>query len=363
MVVSNESYEELRKRRMEENKRRMEELHLHQLTQALKPTKPPAPMKRTQRRKIVTQMVEVRRSNRVANKLPPVFNQTVAQDSSRSTAMIKAEEVRSSLGTEHPSCIKMLKGHLLIAYDMAFPTTFWKLFVLPKVDSEMVIEDENGEIHHVKYKAKICRLTAGWKKFVAGHNLLVGDVLVFHLVEPYKFKVYIVRANDPEKEDDLITRLNLEARTEQMTPETKGAKPLSKPDLPFQELVAFKDFHIMVNGVCIDSELPDDVKMNYFKLCKERKEFLHDCLPEKFYHKLVAGMIGEIVNIANEINNVKLTTTKEELDAWDNTLKSFSQMGMKVGFLRQKIATRFRLVFESENRLDTEMHMEAKSEH
>ncbi|KAJ0494880.1 putative transcription factor B3-Domain family [Helianthus annuus] len=329
MVVSNESYEELRKRRMEENKRRMEELHLHQLTQALKPTKPP-PMKRTQRRKIVTEMVEVKPCCKQAC---PCFqpksqdsSRSTAMISSRSTAMIKAEGVRSSLGTEHPSCIKRLKGHVLIAYDMAFPTTFWKLFVLPKVDSEMVIEDENGEIHHVKYKAKICRLTAGWRKFVAEHNLLVGDVLVFHLVEPYRFKVYIVRANDPEKEDDLITRLNLEA--------------LSKPNLPFQELVAFKDFHVMVNGVCIDSELPDDVKMNYFKLCKDRKEFLHDCLPEKFYHKLVAGMIGEIVNIANEINNFKLTTTKEELDAWDNTLRSFSQMGMKVGFLRQKIATR-----------------------
>ncbi|KAM0057898.1 putative transcription factor B3-Domain family [Helianthus debilis subsp. tardiflorus] len=281
--------------------------------------------------------------------------------------MTKAVEVRLSLGTEHPSFIKIMKGQAVIAGAMAFPITFWKLFVLPKVDSEMVIEDENREIYHVKYLYKQPGLGAGWKKFVAGHNLLVGDVLVFHLVEPYKFKVYIVRANDLKKADDLITRLNLEARNKQMTSETntlsptrkktKRAKPLSssqiisqimeqlgnnsealgsevlggfrpfKPDLPSQEPEVYK-------GVYIDSELPDDV-----------------------------GMIGETVNIANEMYNCKFTTTKEELEAWDNSLKLFSQLGMKVGFLSERIATRSRLMFESESRLDIERYMEAKTEH
>ncbi|KAJ0726819.1 putative transcription factor B3-Domain family [Helianthus annuus] len=367
VVISNEDYEELRKRRMEENKRRMEELHLHQLTQALKHAKPP-PMKLTQPPKIGAEMVEIRRSNRVANKPARVYNpdrifkQIVAQGSSskssRSLAMTKAVEVRLSLGTEHPSFIKIMKGQVVIAGPMAFPITFWKLFVLPKVDSEMVIEDENREIYHVKYCYKQPGLSAGWKKFAAGHNLLDGDVLVFHLVEPYKFKVYIVRANDLKKADDLITRLNLEARNKQMTSETntlsptrkktKRAKPLSssqiisqimeqlgnnseafgsevlggfrpfKPDLPSQEL----------DGVYVDSELP-----------------------------------GETVNIANEIYNCKFTTTKEELEAWDNSLKSFSQLGMKVGFLSERIATRSRLMFESESRLDIERYMEAKTEH
>ncbi|KAJ0494877.1 putative transcription factor B3-Domain family [Helianthus annuus] len=326
-------------------------------------------------------------------------------------AMTKAGEVQLSLGTEHPSCIKMVKGLTDTAYWMGFPLWFGKLF-LPKVDSEMVIEDEYGEIHHVKYNAEKSGMSAGWKKFAAGHNLLDGDVLVFHLVEPYKFKVYIVRANDLKKADETIARLNLEARTAQTTTETdtpspttkktKHEKPLSltivrkknkpstqvispnmeqsgnnseeigsevlegsrpsKPDLSFQELEAFKDFHIMVKGVCIDSELPDDVRMNYFKLCMDRKEFLHDCLPDNFYHKLVAGMIGETVNIANDIKNCKLTTTKEEFDSWDNSLKSFSLLGMKVGFLRDRISTLSRLAFESENRLDIEMYMEAKEE-
>ncbi|KAF5779340.1 putative transcription factor B3-Domain family [Helianthus annuus] len=123
--------------------------------------------------------------------------------SSRSPAMTKAVEVRLSLGTEHPSFIKMLKGRQACSNAMAFPPWFGKL-CLPKANSEMMIEDENGEIHHVKYLAKICRLRAGWNKFKFGHNLLAGDV-------------YIVRANDLKKADDLITRLNLEARNKQMT--------------------------------------------------------------------------------------------------------------------------------------------------
>ncbi|KAJ0864068.1 hypothetical protein HanPSC8_Chr12g0537391 [Helianthus annuus] len=127
VVISNEDYEELRKRRMEENKRRMEELHLHQLTQALKHAKPP-PMKLTQPPKIGAEMVEIRRSNRVANKPARVYNpdrifkQIVAQGSSskssRSLAMTKAVEVRLSLGTEHPSFIKIMKGQVVIAGPM-----------------------------------------------------------------------------------------------------------------------------------------------------------------------------------------------------------------------------------------------------
>lgn len=69
-----------------------------------------------------------------------------------------------------------------------FPLWFGKLH-LPKTDCEMAVEDENGEIHHLKYNAEKTGLSAGWKKFAVGHNLLEGDVLVFHLVESHKFKV------------------------------------------------------------------------------------------------------------------------------------------------------------------------------
>ncbi|KAK9050662.1 hypothetical protein SSX86_030368 [Deinandra increscens subsp. villosa] len=331
-----------------------------------------------------------------------------------SPAMIKAGEVQLSLGSKNPSCIKMVKAHVDNGYWMGFPLWFGQIH-LPKTDSEMVLEDDNGETHHVKYNAEKVGFSAGWKKFAVGHNLLEGDVLVFHLVESYKFKVYTIRANDLNKVDGALSNLILEAHAKQIIPvtytpspttnKTKRAKSLSltgvpkkhksltpssqiisqrmeqsgnnsegtgsevvegstpsEPNLSIQELNTFKDFHIMVKGVCIDSELPDDVRMNYFKLCMDRKELLHDSLPENFYYKLVAGMIGETVTIANEIKNCKLTTTKQEFDAWDNSLKSFALLGMKVGFLRDRILTLSRLLFESESRLDIERYTEATKE-
>ncbi|KAL8200586.1 hypothetical protein R6Q57_011925 [Mikania cordata] len=333
----------------------------------------------------------------------------------KSPAMIKAGEVQATLGSENPSYIKMVKAHADTGYWMGFPLWFGKIF-LPKTDCQMVIEDENGEIHHIKYLAGKSGFSAGWKQFAVGHNLLDGDILVFHLVESYKFKVYIIRTNDLNKADGALSLLKLEAHTGQMIPvtdtpssttkKTKRSKSLSstmvqkkhkvstpsseiiihrveqsgntseetgsevlegsrpyKPNLLVQECNTYKNFHIMVKGVCIDSELPDDVRMNYFKLCMDRKELLHDCLPENFYYKLVAGMIGETVSIANEIKNCKLTTTKEEFDAWDKSLKSFALLGMKVGFLRDRIVTLSRLAFESETRYDVNRYMEAKKEH
>ncbi|XP_076933595.1 B3 domain-containing protein Os01g0234100-like [Bidens hawaiensis] len=325
-------------------------------------------------------------------------------------ALVKAEEIQSNLGPEHPNYSKMVRGQSDTGYWMGFPQWFGKLN-LPKTDSEMEIEDENGEIYSVKYIADKCALSAGWKKFAVGHNLLEGDAIVFSLIESHKFKVYIVRANDLKDADDVIARLNSEAHTVLMIPETNTPSPETKrgkrsvtmvrkkhksltpasqiigniepsgnnseelgsevlegfrpsePDLPLQDLESFKDFHITVKGVCIDSELPEDVRMSYFRLCMDRKELLHDNLPDNLYHKLVAGMIGETVNIANKIKNCKLTTTKEEFGVWDNSLKSFASLGMKVGFLTDKIAKLSKLVSEFGSRSDVETYVEAKKEH
>ena len=137
----------------------------------------------------------------------------------------------------------------------------------------------------------------------------------------------------------------------------------SKPELSLEELRTIEDFHIMVKGVCIDSELPDDVRMNYYKLCTARKGFLHEELAEGLNHKLVAGMIGETVSIANKIKNCQITTTKGEFEIWDNHLKSFSIMGMKVEFLRERIATLLGIVLESERNLDVQNYVQANREH
>lgn len=55
----------------------------------------------------------------------------------------------------------------------------------------ITVEDENEKPYGIKYIAYKTGLSAGWRQFAVAHQLLEGDVLVFQLVKPTKFKVII----------------------------------------------------------------------------------------------------------------------------------------------------------------------------
>ena len=119
----------------------------------------------------------------------------------------------------------------------------------------------------------------------------------------------------------------------------------------------------MVNGLCVDHELPDNIRSDYYRLCFQEKEFLHNGIPEHHCSELVVGMICETVNISLEIKNCTLTTTtKEELDRWDNILEALELWGMKVKFLRNKIHIRRTFMFDSEAAVDIRNYTEAANE-
>lgn len=63
---------------------------------------------------------------------------------------------------------------------------------LPHDDATLIVEDEHGKQYDVKYLGHKTGLSAGWRQFSVEHNLLVGDVLVFQLVEASKLKVIIL---------------------------------------------------------------------------------------------------------------------------------------------------------------------------
>ena len=67
------------------------------------------------------------------------------------------------------------------------PTDFCKKH-LPKQDTRIMLEDENGEDHHTTYLGSRQGLSGGWRGFTIKHDIKVGDVLVFQLVESTKFK-------------------------------------------------------------------------------------------------------------------------------------------------------------------------------
>lgn len=60
---------------------------------------------------------------------------------------------------------------------------------MPKHDQTIVLEDETGKAYEVKYLADKMALSAGWKGFSIQHNLLEGDVIVFHFMPFNKIKV------------------------------------------------------------------------------------------------------------------------------------------------------------------------------
>jgi hypothetical protein len=62
---------------------------------------------------------------------------------------------------------------------------------LPKNDSKIVLEDESGEAFQTKYLVQKVGLSAGWRGFSIAHKLMEGDIVVFHLVKPFKFKVVV----------------------------------------------------------------------------------------------------------------------------------------------------------------------------
>ncbi|PWA48145.1 B3 DNA binding domain-containing protein [Artemisia annua] len=254
-----------------------------------------------------------------------------------SLAVKEAKVFQSSLGSEFPSCYKMmLRSHVTSGFLMDLPKDFYESHlrkVLPEDlpnDVHFVLEDENRGQWRVRYFPYKFRISAGWKKFVREHNLVEGDVLIFQLVEPTKFKVvYIIKANNGKEVDGSLSLMNVEAQAEQMglVASTSEPKRREHPESLFLTVIIY-------GGLCIDNELSEDLRSSYYRLCFQKKQFLHDGLPEGLCPKLVAVMIGETVSIAAKIKNTKLTTAKEELETWDSILKAFELLGMKVGFFK-----------------------------
>lgn len=259
MVKPKQTYEEIRQKRMEENKKRMEELNLTKLSQSL--LSKPSPVKKAKLRisRSPGALTPVRRSNRVADK-PPVsykevpiepvertgrirsyqrrdlLNRVYASDEVRIYAVHRAVQMQSSLGADFPSFVKpMLQSHVTGGFWLGLPFPFCKAH-LPLYDEMITLEDENGDESETKYLAAKHGLSGGWRGFSIDHELVDGDALVFQLVSPTKFKVYIVRAYDSEDNEDQENTKDDECKDNTEKKEDKGkieenGKVSDAPDL------------------------------------------------------------------------------------------------------------------------------------
>ncbi|XBI69327.1 hypothetical protein VPH35_048407 [Triticum aestivum] len=203
------AYEEQRRRQIEENNRKLEELHLHQLSAAVREAAgpKPSPVRQSVKQKRVPRDAAVRQSGRVASlpKQPKInlvasstrsdlINRVYATDEARLHANSKAQELlRKLVPGGNPSFVKPMKqSHVTGGFWLGLPTQFCRLYLLES-DHRITLEDEEGDEYETLYLALKTGLSAGWRKFALEHNLVDGDCLVFEWVVWNKFYVYIIR--------------------------------------------------------------------------------------------------------------------------------------------------------------------------
>ncbi|GER44828.1 B3 domain-containing protein Os01g0234100 [Striga asiatica] len=304
------------------------------------------------------------------------------------SALERAHQIQAKLPSKFPSFVKhMSKSHVSGGFWLGLPKEFC-VDHLPEHDATVILVVENehdstvisvGESkgHSTKYLAAKCGLSGRWRSFSIEHKLVEGDALVFQLIDSCKFKVHIVRADTSNEENAARSILNLHAKAEpiksvkkkeerrpEQPPVAKKArkKHLEEPvelnhnrnksfrksasnitknfddiKLNFEDVKDFEDFEIEYNGLILDSEIPDNVREKYYKLCLSQKCFLHQNLYKDLNIKLVVGLINETVKIAKNIQSARLGTALDNLKSWDKTLKALGDMGMMVGFLRARI--------------------------
>ncbi|XP_058110756.1 B3 domain-containing protein Os05g0481400-like isoform X2 [Magnolia sinica] len=146
----------------------------------------------------------------------------------RVSATKSAEKLQSNLKPDHPSFVKsMVRSHVSSCFWLGLPHQFCKDH-LPRNVLNMILEDENGSEYDTVYIGSRTGLSGGWKGFAMDHKLGDGDALVFELVEPTRFKVYIVKASESLNEDDDEKPIIKEAK--------RHEKPKSKASLETLEL-------------------------------------------------------------------------------------------------------------------------------
>ncbi|KAK9942138.1 hypothetical protein M0R45_007824 [Rubus argutus] len=142
----------------------------------------------------------------------------------------QVEVMKANLGAECPIFVKaMLPSNVISGFVLALPKQFCHSH-LPLHDSTITLEDKSGEQYETKFivQKEKCILSCGWRRFCSANKLVVGNVLVFHLVRPLKFKVYIMERHSLAEVDAAFSLLKLGACAKQTTFEGNHPMPLLK---------------------------------------------------------------------------------------------------------------------------------------
>uniref|UniRef100_A0A9I9DK05 TF-B3 domain-containing protein n=1 Tax=Cucumis melo TaxID=3656 RepID=A0A9I9DK05_CUCME len=304
----------------------------------------------------------------------------------QSVVMARAKEVQAKLSPSHPSLIKvMLPSHVTGGFWLGLPKGFCDIH-LPKQDTAMVLEDENGKLYETKYLSDKTGLSAGWRDSKENIPCVKEEQITLEDVNAEETNIVPVKEETEEDHNPVSLPMDIHDEREQtnshvlldteMMPvleesenerrscgsNSKNGIRLSDSRLAFDKVNSLDDFIISVNGLIIDSEFSNHIRAKYYELCCSQKSFLHDHILEGLNYKLVSGIISETVNIADAIRASKVTTSQEHLVTWDKTLTAFEGLGMNVGFLRVRINQLLTLSLKPEKKKEAEMMRDSKQE-
>ncbi|KAH9615338.1 hypothetical protein KSS87_013447 [Heliosperma pusillum] len=225
------SYEETRQKRVQENKKRLDELNLIHLSRSLNNLSPKSsPMKKVSKTRIMEKnmapLTPVRRSARVASNPAPVYaevrlpkiysprrsygvarrdlsDRVYATEEERAYTIDEAEKLDVKLKEEgFPTLVRpMLPSHTSGGFWLGLPIEFCRSS-LPRNDGMVTLVDEEGEEFQTVYLARKKGLSGGWKGFAQIHDLVDGDAVIFQVIKPSVLKVYILRASGLESSED-----------------------------------------------------------------------------------------------------------------------------------------------------------------
>ncbi|KAL3334008.1 hypothetical protein AABB24_030666 [Solanum stoloniferum] len=261
------SYEEVRRQRVLDNKKRFEDLgilniskNLSDITKSEKKSDHKTELRRVRQKANDIYTSEPRRSARARNPVPtyrdeidielpslrkrskfssswasylarPLEEVKVASYEEKVQALKCAEKLQSNLQSDNPFFIKtMVRSHVYSCFWLGLPTRFCQDH-LPKSTVDVLLVDEEGIEYEALFIGKRTGLSGGWRAFALDHKLDDGDALVFELVEPTKFKVYIVRASQCSSEVDKSGAEKGESEAEE-TPKSERKRSSNKSEVP-----------------------------------------------------------------------------------------------------------------------------------
>ncbi|XP_047043725.1 B3 domain-containing protein Os06g0194400-like [Lolium rigidum] len=201
------SYEEERRRQIEQNKRKLDELRVHRLSAAVRqaaakpmpakllmPRNPrlDAPTRRSGRIASLPEQPDyrTRKANGDVKTESPDPVPAYATDQERAYAVTRAEQLRGQLGSDYPAFIKPMSHSTSTKSNQLYIPMYFTPY-LAVHDEMMVLVDEVNN----KEFAMLCRVWRQkrylneWRAFSAYHELADGDCLVLQLIERRKFKV------------------------------------------------------------------------------------------------------------------------------------------------------------------------------